>query len=227
MNTHDNNLKHDERLDLATADRLAKLRTMPVDTSGLEQFIHTQIPPVRRQLSARRIWFRPMRAVAAVLLVTGIVGAVLLTNSGGRALASPTQMAQMHDDIVSGRTPVMQVGSIFEANKALLSQWPDSPGIPAMAADHVMACCMKSVKNKKVACVLLKSEGEPMTMTVANASDMKMPTSPTALRDGVTYHVQSAGTLNMVMTERHERWICLIGRLPAAQLMDVAAKLQF
>jgi hypothetical protein len=227
MNTHDDNPNHDERLDRATADRLVRLRTMPVDTSGLEQFIQTQIPPLRRQPSSRRIWFRPMRAVAAVLLITGVLAAVLLTNSGGRALASPAQMAQMHDDIVSGKTPVMQVGSIFEANKALLSQWPDSPGIPVMAADHVMACCMKSVKNKKVACVLLKSEDEPVTMTVANASDMEMPPSPTAVRDGVTYHVQSSGTLNMVMTERHERWICLIGRLPAAQLMDVAAKLQF
>ena len=90
-----------------------------------------------------------------------------------------------------------------------------------------MACCMKSVKNKKVACVLLKSEGEPVTMTVANASDMKLPTSPTALRDGVTYHVQTSGSLNMVMTERNERWICLIGRLPANQLMDLAEKLRF
>ena len=60
-----------------------------------------------------------------------------------------------------------------------------------------------------------------------NASDMKLATSPTGVRDGVTYHVQTSGSLNMVMTERNESWVCLIGRLPANQLTDLAAKLQF
>ena len=168
-----------------------------------------------------------MTAAAAVLLLSGILGLVLLTGSGGRALASPTQMAQMHEDMVSGKMPVMQVSSIVEANHALAAQWPDSPGLPAVPAEHVMACCMKSVKNKKVACVLLKSEGEPVTMTVANASDMKLPTSPTMIRAGVSYHVQTSGSLNMVMTERDERWVCLIGHLPVNELMDLAAKLHF
>lgn len=200
---------------------------MPVDTSRLDQFLSDRIPSPAPSNRIRRFRLRPMRAVAAVLLLTGIVAAFLLTNSGERALASPAQMAQMHEDMVSGKTPVMQVDSISAANHALAAQWPDSPGMPAVPAEHVMACCMKSVKNKKVACVLLKSEGEPVTMTVANASDMKLPTSPTAVREGVTYHVQESGSLNMVMTERNERWVCLIGRLPASQLMDLAARLQF
>ena len=121
----------------------------------------------------------------------------------------------------------MQVDSIDEANKALAGQWPGGPTVPDAPQSHVMACCMKSVKDKKVACVLLKSEGEPVTMTVANAADMRLPKSPTVTRGGVTYHVQAAGDLNMVMTERRERWICLIGRLPAPRLMDLADQLQF
>ena len=90
-----------------------------------------------------------------------------------------------------------------------------------------MACCMKSVKGKKVACVLLRDGGEPITMTVANAADMRLPKSPTVTRTGVTYHVQSSGELNMVMTERNGRWVCLIGRVPAERLMDVTSKLEF
>ena len=90
-----------------------------------------------------------------------------------------------------------------------------------------MACCMKSVKSKKIACVLLRNENVPVTMTVANAADMRLPTSPTIQRDGVTYHVQSEGALNMVMAERHDRWICLIGELSPEQLVALAAKLRF
>ena len=66
-----------------------------------------------------------------------------------------------------------------------------------------------------------------VTMTVANAADMRTPKSPTATRNGVIYNVESVGSLEMVMTQRNGRWICLIGELPAERLMDLAAKLQF
>ena len=90
-----------------------------------------------------------------------------------------------------------------------------------------MACCLKNVKDKKVACVLLRSEGVPVTMVVANAGDMRSPKSSTVQRGGVTYHVQSSGVLNMVMTERHGRWVCMIGQVPADRLMDLASQLAF
>jgi hypothetical protein len=222
-----------DRLDRATAERLSKLRTLPVDTSRLDQLVGAQLPAsdhgARRTRPAGAWFSRPVRAAAAVLLIVGVVAAVLLSNAEGPALASPALMAQVHDDVVSGRTPVMQVSSVDAANRMLGAQWPDSPGIPSMPADHVMACCMKSVKHKKVACVLLRGEqgGEPVTMTVARASDMSLPKSPTVVRNGVTYHVQDFRGLSMVMTERNERWICLIGRVPADHLMDLAAKLAF
>jgi hypothetical protein len=241
MSTVDHNepLGGDAGLDRAVERRLARLRTMPVDTSRLEKAILAQIPrpqneePAEQQQRQRmRIgWLtaiRPLRAVAAsFLLLSAVIAGVLLFSSGGQALASASQMAQMHDDLVSGRTPVMQVSSIEEANRALSGAWPGGPSVPEAPQSHVMACCMKSVKGKKVACVLLHNEGEPVTMTVANASDMRLPKSPTVTRAGVTYHVQSSGGLNMVMTERNGRWVCLIGRVPAERLMDLAVGLTF
>jgi hypothetical protein len=241
MNTINPNdpLRGDPRLDRAVERRLARLRTMPVDSSRLEKAILSQIPrpqleePAEQQQRQRmRIgWLtglRPLRAVAAsFLLLSAVVAAVLLFSSGGQALASPSQMAQMHEDLVSGRTPVMQVTSIEEANNVLSGQWPGGPSVPDAPQSHVMACCMKSIKDKKVACVLLRSEGEPVTMTVANAADMRLPKSDTVTHAGVTYHVQSSGSLNMVMTERNGRWVCLIGRLPAERLMNLASRLTF
>lgn len=218
----------DEQLDQATAARLARLRSMPVDTSGLERLIEAQIPRPMVQPSIRiSKWMRPLRAVAASLLVVGIAAAVLLSTSGGPAVASPIEMAQFHDDLVSGRVAVTHINSIEAANRTLAAQWAQSPRIPNMPADQVMACCMRAVKNKKVACVLLEDAGGPVTMTVANASDVRAPTSPSIMRGGETYRVQSVGQLNMVMTERNGRWICLIGKLPADRLMDLASSLEF
>jgi hypothetical protein len=165
--------------------------------------------------------------VAAIIVVGGLALALFISTSGGPALASPAQMAQFHYEMVSGQGMGMEVDSIDAANRMLNDQWPQSPQLPKVPVDHVMCCCMKSIKNKKVACVLLKDEGAPITMSVANAADMRLPASPTVQRAGVTYHVQSSGKLNMVMTERNARWVCLIGELPAERLMDVAARLQF
>ena len=220
---------YEERLDDATALRLARLRTMPVDTTRLERSLRSRIPLPATE--PRRPWllrFRPVRAAAAsLLIIASVVAAVLLTASSGPALASSAQMARMHEDIVSGRTPVVQVESIDAANKALAAQSPDCPAVPNMPKDHVMACCMKSVKGKRVACVLLKDENVRVSMMVANAADMRVPTSPTQVRDGVTYHVQSFERLNMVMAERDGRWVCLIGEVPAERLMGLATKLKF
>lgn len=213
-----------EPLDQATADRLAKLRAMPVDTSRLEKRVRRQIPRPRRFSNH---WLRSLSAAAASLAIVGLIAAVLWNTSGGPVLASPALMAKMHQEIVDGRVPVIQVDSIEQANKVLAGKWPQTPELPQAPDAHVMACCMKSIRDKKVVCVLLKSEGQPLTMTVANASDMKLPQSPSTIRGGAAYYLQSFESLNMVMTERHGRWVCLIGELPAEQIMDIASRLQY
>ena len=219
--------EHDDTLDRAVSARLAKLRAMPVDTTDLDKAIRAKLPPL-----ARRHWpilaLRPMRAVAAsLLLVSAIAAAIMLSASSGPALAEPTQMAQVHQDIVSGRIPVMQVASIAEANRMLNSESPGAPTLPQMPDSHVMACCMKSVHNKKMACVLLKDEGVPITLAVARAADMKVAPAPVVSRNGVDYRVQKVGDLSMVMTEQDGKWLCLIGQMSADRLIEVAAQVRF
>ena len=218
----------DERWDRAVAGRLSKLRSMPVDTGRLKNVLQAEIP--RPAVRRRAVWLslRSMQAIAASILLIGAVTAiVVLTTMGGPALASPAQMAQMHEDLVAGRTAAVQVDSIEAANKVLAGEQPQFPALPNVPADHVMSCCMKSVKDKKVACVLMKREGVPVSLMVARGRDMRVPASPVTVRNGVSYHVQASGNLNMVMTERSERWVCLIGEMPAERLMDLAAQLQF
>ena len=218
----------DERWQHAVAGRLSKLRTMPVDTARVESALRAQVPRPARTRRARWLALRPLRAIAASILVVGAAAAIIVsTTVGGAALASPAQMARMHEELVTGKTPAVQVDSIEAANQVLSGDHPDFPALPDMPADHVMACCMRSVKDKKVACLLMKRDGVPVSLMVARRQDMRIPTSPVTVRDGTTYRVQSAGGLNMVMTERNDRWVCLVARLPADRLMDIAARLKF
>jgi hypothetical protein len=204
-------------LDRAVSQRLAKLRAMPVDLTGLDKAIKAQLPPVG-QSRWRVLSLRPVRAIAASLvLVSAIAAAIMLSASSGPAQAEAAQMAQVHQDIVS----------IDAANRMLNQQSPGAPSLPQLPDSHVMACCMKSVHNKKMACVLLKNDGVPVTLAVASAADMKLPAAPVQTRNGVSYRVQHVGDLSMVMTARNGKWLCLIGQLPAEQLMDMARQVQF
>ena len=113
------------------------------------------------------------------------------------------------------------------AGRALAAQSPGAPQLPNAPDAHVMACCMKSIKDRKVACVLLSSEGTPITMSVANASDMRSPRGEKVTRGGATYHVVASGAINMISTERGGRWVCLIGETSSDRLIEIAQKLQF
>jgi len=227
--TPDSTESQKQALDRLTAARLRQLSNVPINTSRLDAYIESQIPkPGHARVFHLADWLHPRRlAIAASILVVVLLGGLLLSTSGGPVMASTEDMAQFHEDMVSGRVAVMHVDSMRACNAALAAQWAQSPRIPNMPADHVMACCMRSVKNKKVACVLLQGEGEPVSMTVANVSDVHIPACPVVMRDGVEFRVQSTGALNMVMTQRGERWVCLIGKLPADRLMQLAGSLQF
>jgi hypothetical protein len=215
------------RQDQAVADRLARLRSLPVDTSRLERMVQGQIPRSQGQARHRRLWLGPLRAVAAALIVVALIGALIWSTSGGPAMASPAEMVQLHRDLVSGRVPIMKVDSIEQASEALSGKWPQQPGLPQAPDSHIMACCMRSIKDRKVACVLFKNDGNPVTLSVAKSSELRSPQSPTLTRDGLRYHVESSGNLNMVSTQRDGRWICLIGQLPVDRLIEIAHGLRF
>jgi hypothetical protein len=220
----------DERWQRAVAGRLAKLRTTPVDTGRLGRALGSEIPRPAAARAAR--WFSPraFRAVAAGIVLAGAVAAaVLLATAGGAALASPAQVARMHEELVAGQAPAVRVDSIEAANRVLSggADHPPFPDLPDMPADHVMACCMRSVKDKKVACLLMKRDDVPVSLMVARSRDVRAPTSAVISRRGASYRVQSMGDLNMVMTERNDRWVCLVARLPAERLMDIADQLKF
>ena len=234
MSERDYETEEEVRLDEATARRLARLRTIPVDTRRFESMLREKLPPEPKAVVRRsfflgsRFSLRPLRAVAAAAILVAALAGALLLSSGREALASTSQMAQMHRDLVAGRIASVQVDSVEAANKVLTSQSPHAPEVPDLPEGHVMACCMKSVKDKKVACLLLKSEGVPVTMAVARAEDIRREAKGEKVeRNGLTFEVESIGALNMVMTERQGRFVCIMGEVPAEQLMALASKLEF
>jgi hypothetical protein len=219
-----------EQLDRAVSDRLGKLRSMPVDVSALRKAVEARIGVTARGNGNLKLprWLSPMRAAAASLLILGLIIAAVIASSSGPVLASPDRLAQLHEDLVAGdRHGMRPVKSIEEAKAALADQNPGGPSVPGVADDHVMACCVHTVGRKKMSCVSLVTDGVPVSMAVADAADIKLPATETRIVDGVTYHVQSAQGVNMVMAQRNDRWVCLMGKLPTSRLIEVAQSLRF
>jgi len=217
------------RLDEATSRRLAKLRAAPVDTTQFAKALEAQIPRPQAQRSRLKLtWLKPTRAIAASLLVIGVIIAVFITSSSGPVLASADKLARIHEEVLEADgTHVTRVDSINAANVALAAKWPGAPSIPELPKDHVMHCCIHMMGRTKMACVAFQADGVAVTLAVAEAVDVKLPTSETRTIGGIAYHVQSHGGINMVMTERDGRWVCLMGKLPENRLAELAGSLRF
>lgn len=209
------------RFDAALSARLRQLDAMPIDTSALDRALRQAIPIPRRKSR----WMLRLVAVAAGLILTGSVAMVLLIP--GEVMASPTYIAEMHREMVATASNAMDVANVATINAALHAQWGDFPGIPQMgpsASLHMHDCCIRKMKDARMAFVMLDADGHKISMAVAKSRDVASPKSATMQRDGATFSVQKVGDLNMVMTERGPRWICLTGDLPPEKLMDIAAQ---
>ena len=214
-----------DELDVAVAARLAKLQSMPMDLSRLQAAVGREIPkPQAASFRRPMAWLsRPLRIAAAFLVVSGLVAAIIFSASPSTALASPQALAAVHQSMAT----MPAVDGIDAATSALRSKW--SGGDMQMGDDHMtMACCVHKIGRKNAACVAMKVDNAAVTMAVAKASDVKIEEgTPSLLREGVTYRVQSSGDLNMVMTQRQDVWLCVMGKLPIDRLITLASEMKF
>lgn len=204
------------------AKRLARLGSLPIDTTQLDKSMRAEIP---MPVPAWRRMLRPVTAVAASLIILTIVGVMFFASRP--ALASAADMAQMHRDLIAGKIATMKVDSMEEANQAIAAFAGNFPRLAEPPQSQAMACCMRSVGNKKVACVLLSNGDTPVSVMVADTNAVQTPSVSPTIQDGQMYYVQSVDNLHMVMTNRQNHWICLIGELPADKLMELSGGLKF
>lgn len=218
-----------ERLERATSKRLASLRDGPVDAAAFLKAVEDQIP--RKSLPSRRFapkWFSPARAVAASLVVMALIAALMMNSSSGVVLASAERLAHVHQEVLTAEEGhLIRVDSTAAAKAAMAAEWPGLPSLPDVPNDPIVYCCLHTLASKKIACVVLKHEDVPVTLAVAAASDVKVPEGQTFDVNGISYRVQAYDGINMVMTERDGRWICLMSKLPLDRVKFIATSLRF
>ena len=216
-----------EHLDQATAQRLARLAGVPVDTSRLERRLRAALDrerPGRDAIRFPRRWL-PLSSAAAIVLL-GLAGWVIFAG-GEPAVAAPTDLVRIHQDLVSGAVHRSPVRDIDEANRQIAAQWAQAPVIPRPQSAAIKSCCLHRVQDVQVACVLMEYAGQPVTLVVAQGDELCSAEGDQIVRGGRTFIAHEQNGLQMVMSHHEGRWLCVMGKLAPAQLVELAAGIVF
>lgn len=219
---------HTDKLDLLTRQRLQRLGQVAVDTSNLKKRVEAAFWQQKHRPSYARIWSsRKLTGVAAVLLVAA--GVVFFIVQGSTpVVAAPAALAQLHQQLVAGQIPTVQVSSIDQANRYVQTEWSEAPLLPDLSGATVTSCCRSNVQKGKVACVLMDYRNQRVTMMVGRSRDVVCGAShDDIVHQGRHYAVHESGGLQMVMVEHKGRWVCLTSHLSVNALIELADTLRF
>jgi len=216
-----------DRLDAATAARLAKLRQTPVDTgalrAGFEAALDRETQPMRLSL-----WRRPMWRIAAMLLLAGgALGVAVLSMMPREAVASVEQFAVLHQEMQAMPQMMTPVTDMAGAERMLKQQWQGAPDMPEGVPHEQMACCVHQVAGKKAAVVTIRGGAAPITMAVTDAKQVAIPRVNLSSYRGREYSVGTARGVNMVMFERAGKSVCIMGNAATDELLQLADAVRF
>lgn len=223
MSNNQDDIVDDPRCD-ALRHRLKSLEATPVDLSRLKESIEAEIPRPRRGSASWLGAIRPFQAVAASLLMGAVLVIIIVASSSGPALASPQRMAAIYGDMMTSHS-TRNVPTLDEAERLLREEWPEKPSIPGMPTDAAFSCCIHRLDGRKMACIAVDLNGQPVSVAVGRAEDFIVPAGSTRTIGGHEYVIDSADGINMVMTKRDGSWICVMSKIETDQLVAFVAKL--
>jgi hypothetical protein len=221
-----------ERLDAATAQRLAKLADAPVDVSALMVAVEQRLEQLPRAVATTpRVrfnpwhWFTPLRAMAAGISLIALSLALVLYVTSRPAQASLQTLVNFHENMVCEHC--LPADSVASANAALAKQSPGAPLLPEMASDHLNCCCVHCQDGVCLSCACCQADGQRVTLVVGNQRQIRPPPAASQKIGGQLCHVASTQGINLCTMEHGDRWVCVIGSVPVERLAELAGAVRW
>jgi hypothetical protein len=215
------------KLDQATSRRLARLSTMPVDTSRLERRLSEHLAgkkPARRPLLSFSRW-RPAVGIAAAVLIAVLIGVMSLT--GPTAMASPMELHRVHQGVVSGSLPAFNASDFPTARAELASL---IEGAPRPAGDYpqsLRCCCGQELRGEQMAFIKLRHNDTPITIIMMQGHHVCAGTGETitdeSRRRFIVHHENNG--VQATLTSQGDHWICVMGAISTDELLSLARQL--
>jgi len=219
-----------ERLDKATSQRLHRLADMSVDPSRVEERLLGVLDrsKPRRPMRFPNMAWRSVASVAAVVAVAVVIGVVTL--SGPRALASPMALSRVHENVVAGLLPIIDVNDIPAARAQLQALAAGEPRPKGEYPLRVRCCCGQELNGEQLAFLRLQHGDSPLTIVLMRGYHVCAGHDDHAITDShgrrLIVHQENAG-VQATLTAGPDRWICVMGGISADELVSVASGLVF
>ena len=186
----------------AISTRLARLGTIPVDTSRLDQLLRDQIPMPRQH---RRFLVFGWLAGAGAAACAALIIAVALLSTGTPRL-SAAELAGVYRNLAAQPGVTMTSGT---ANSPVQM----APGMTCMMkSGQTASCCQQMVGKYRLACIAVRSPSHARVVMVAgNVGTVKNPQGQTVTIAGSSYSLVVLGHINMLMRRVGNHWYCAMG----------------
>ncbi len=195
---------------LAVAQRLARLATMPVDTTKLDRALRAQISLPKRNVGTWRIAVSGL--VAAAVILAALLIPLTVPHS---SRASVSDLSQIYNRMLV--SPL--AGGITNAQKNTLQlMCPPTTG-------HLASCCMQTLHHHRVACMLVKRGKQTVGVVVVPAGSLEYPQGIHRRYEGGSFIVRKTGKLNIVIRSGRRHWICVMGPQRVSELMLIASQI--
>lgn len=224
-------------LEDAVARRLAAFGEREVDVSGIERRlrealeaeVETAVPRPASTPSPgpSRHWLGPMLGIAAMVAIASAVVFAFNFNPP-QAAAAVVELSTLHEDILAGRIALQPVADIDEANRWIAEQAQTGPALPEhLAKARVQSCCLTDVQGELVAIAVLDVDGARVTLVVARAPEFGADHGRRIEVNGRAYFGHELNRTKMVMANRGDRWLCVMGGLDYTRLAEIADPTEF
>lgn len=229
------------KVESAVANRLAAFGQREVDTSRLEERIRAALdeeiadPSISgKQMDhdaspiARLTWLRPVMGLAAMIAVAAALLFAFNFNPPN-ATAAAVELSELHEDIASGQLNLKPYATIEDANRGIIDQVANTQVLPdELENARVQSCCLTDVQGELAALALLQIKDTPVTLVVARAANFGAHGEGHQFEiDGRMFHGHEKSGIPMMMANREDRWLCVMGHLDYQQLAEIAAKIDF
>ncbi len=224
--------EHQEQLDQAMRDRLAKLASMPVDMSRLARLMSDALPPkpASKPLvpSTRSSgWFR---IAAMFVLMAGIAGASYLAIFGvapQSALANAMTVQELHAYLLEYPDSTYRTQTIAQAQVTIDAQLAGDMPLPIVDGTNVESCCLVQGDFPLRAALIVERPAGRITIIIAQGKDFAQPFEPIQHpSQAQLYSHRHTGT-PMVMRNVGDLWMCVMGETDIEVLAEIAASLSF
>ena len=191
-----------DALQQAISTRVARLNTIPVDTTRLDQLLRDQIPMPRKHRPLPAFgWLAGAGAAACAALI--ITVALLFT---GTPRLSAAELAGVYQNLAT------QPGVTLASGTATTAV-PMAPGMVCMLKSGQMAsCCRQTVGKYRLTCIAVKSPSNARVVMVAGSTGtVNCPQGQAVTIAGRSYSLVVSGHLNMLMRRVGKCWYCAMG----------------